>query len=51
MRYRIGEIGDPWGMPVGVENRSEMPSGIRILVLRLDRKASTQGGVVPGVVF
>lgn len=47
MRYRIGEIGEPCGMPVGVEMRSDTPSGIWILVLRPVRNVSTYGTKCP----
>lgn len=38
-------------MPVGVGKGSDSPSGIRIVVLRFERKAFTQGTSWPVAVF
>ena len=37
-RNRIGEIGDPWGIPVVTRNGSDSPSNVLIVVSRSCRK-------------
>jgi hypothetical protein len=41
-RKRIGEIGEPWGMPVSTSKRVDIPSNTLIVVVRSERKLCAQ---------